>query len=219
MNYWLIIAIIGLIVIIQLIYPSGLIDQRFYNYQDVYPFLSDISKHTDKILSELKEIKQWDKWVEKELWDKKGTNEWTIFPFYGFGIWKKDVNKKCPFIVSLLKGIKGLKTATFSRMSPGTELKVHQGWADISNYILRCHLGIVCEPGKSGVTVENETRYHEVGKWLVFDDSKHHTGFNRGQTDRIVLLIDIDRPSFIKKGVSTVQHTKELDAFISKLND
>ena len=52
------------------------------------------------------------------------------------------------------------------------------------------------------------------GKWLAFDDSKIHYANNTSNKDRIVLLIDIQRPEFIKTGNSDVTETTELKNFI-----
>ena len=135
---------------------------------------------------------------------------------YGFDTWKEDNN----FIktIALLKQIPGIKTALFSRLGPGTKLTPHQGWASLANIVLRCHLGIsIPDDGKGGVTVENEFHQIEKGKWLVFDDSKMHTGSNEGSTDKIILLVDIERPEWIAKGKSKVRDTQELKSFIEAM--
>jgi aspartyl/asparaginyl beta-hydroxylase (cupin superfamily) len=56
-------------------------------------------------------------------------------------------------------------------------------------------------------------------KIVVFDDSKLHFAENNGNHDRIVLILDIERPSFVKKGTSDVEDTSELTQFINYMKD
>jgi aspartyl/asparaginyl beta-hydroxylase (cupin superfamily) len=50
----------------------------------------------------------------------------------------------------------------------------------------------------------------------VFDDSKKHYAFNTTDEERIVLIVDLMRPSHIPIGTAVGEHTPELDAFISR---
>ena len=180
----------------------------------------------------------WTDWPEKQLYAEK--NGWKIFPFYAFGIWAKDNCKSCPTIFKFLKKIKGLKLATLSKLSPHTKLLPHYGWAKHSNHVIRCHYGLLVPKGcyisvsnnavpplyknsdklksypkniynydKSGY-INEEIRFHTQFKWLIFDDSKVHYAENMSDSDRIVLIIDVERPSTIKTGKSKIGDTKEL---------
>ena len=51
-------------------------------------------------------------------------------------------------------------------------------------------------------------------KIIVFDDSKMHYAENNGDSDRIILILDIERPDFVKKGISDIENTNELNEFI-----
>ena len=55
-----------------------------------------------------------------------------------------------------------------------------------------------------------EIRFHKQFEWLVFDDSKTHYAENMSNKYRIVLIVDIERPSNIKSGTSEVGDSKEL---------
>jgi len=70
--------------------------------------------------------------------------------------------------------------------------------------------------GRSGVAVEDEFRQITKGEWIVFDDSKEHIGVNDTDENRVVLLLDIERPWWVKKGESKVQDTPELLDFVAK---
>lgn len=94
----------------------------------------------------------------------------------------------------------------------------------------------------SGLWVNGVEQFHVEGEIIVFDDSKIHKAFNlpiekshlvqettfgglptptetstdeTQNFDRIVLIIDLIRPSHIPLGGATGQHTQELDSLIS----
>jgi hypothetical protein len=89
----------------------------------------------------------------------------------------------------LLKEIKGLRTAIFSKLGSNTTLKKHQGWKELSNKILRCHMGVtVLTDPKSGMEVGNEFKQVIECKFIVFDGSEIHIGVIHSKEDRVVLL-------------------------------
>lgn len=191
---------------------------RFYDWKEIYPFLQEIVK-SEIVMEELKNS-DWYEWPEKYLYNEKGY-DWKVCPFFAFGIWRKDAEHQEKFknTIAMLKQIPGLKTALFSRLGAGTKLTPHRGWASLANHVLRCHLGLVVpEDGRSGVQVEDEFRQIHQNDWLVFDDSKIHLGLNEGTTDKIILLIDIERPPYIPKGESTVENTDQLNDFVAKFS-
>ena len=70
----------------------------------------------------------------------------------------------CPQTVALLKRVPGVRTALLSKLGPGTVLGAHRGWADLSNHILRTHLGLIV-PGdgaQCGTWVQGEVRRHHA---------------------------------------------------------
>ena len=54
-------------------------------------------------------------------------------------------------------------------------------------------------------------------QFITFDDSKFHSAYNKSNEDRIVLLFDMKRPSFIKKGTSEVKEVDKLIEYISNI--
>jgi aspartyl/asparaginyl beta-hydroxylase (cupin superfamily) len=199
------------------------VSNRFYDdpYQ-VFPSLQILSDNFETIEKEYladTNYKQYD-WPEEYLYKKEKGHDWKVVPLYGFGIWNKQYINKFPETIKMLRQIPGLRTAIFSKLGPDTELNKHQGWASLANEVLRCHMGIIVpDPitkGRSGVEVEDEFRQIKKREWCVFDDSKTHIGINKSKEDRVVLLLDIDRPWWVKKGESTIADTPELKAFIEK---
>ena len=80
--------------------------------------------------------------------------------------------------------------ALYSRLSPGAHIQPHHG---LLNTRLICHLPLIAPDG-CGLRVGHETRHWRFGETLIFDDSFEHEAWNRGDSDRIVLLFEIWRP-------------------------
>jgi len=206
-----VICIIIAIMIIMIIMTNSMInfeklDQNFYDQKTIYPFLSNIDEYDDDINSEVSNLPLWIPWCERELYP---SGSWKIIPFFAFGNWHDDNCKKSPKLTQFLKTIPKLKTAILSKLGPHTKLSPHQGWGDHSNHILKCHYGITV-PQHCYLQVNDEKQYHKKKSWIVFDDSKTHFGSNDSDQERIVLIIDIERPSNVKTGSSTVKYSQEL---------
>lgn len=80
--------------------------------------------------------------------------------------------------------------ALFSRLKPGTHILPHHG---MLNTRLICHLPLIVPDG-CALRVGSETRAWRRGKLTIFDDSFEHEAWNRGASDRTVLLFEIWRP-------------------------
>ncbi|WP_235212019.1 aspartyl/asparaginyl beta-hydroxylase domain-containing protein [Sphingopyxis sp. LC81] len=80
--------------------------------------------------------------------------------------------------------------ALFSRLTPGTHIQPHHG---LLNTRLICHLPLIVPDG-CGLRVGAETRSWREGEMLIFDDSFEHEAWNRGTSDRTILLFEIWRP-------------------------
>ena len=235
MKYFII--LLTFIVVLLFIFRNYIfkINKKFYNVNEIFPELNNIynDNQNKKIINEINNNinsrNLWINWPEKPLYDSKSAT-WKIIPFYGFGIWVDENLKKFPETTKFLKSIKGLKVSIISKLGPNTKLKEHRGWADLSNNVLRCHFGIRVPRSKCFVGVgdiKNEQTYnhnaevnmsnvnweiefHENNKWTIFDDSKLHFAGNFSDEERIVLILDIERPNFVKKGTAIVGDTKEL---------
>ncbi len=80
--------------------------------------------------------------------------------------------------------------ALFSRLTPGTHIAPHHG---MLNTRLICHLPLIVPEG-CGLRVGAETREWRAGELMIFDDSFEHEAWNRGTSDRTVMLFEIWRP-------------------------
>lgn len=205
--------------------PSNNLNKKnklFYSINEIEPKLNSINKIKKKILEETIQVYKnnlstgWAEWPEKELYPKAESDGWTIFPFYAFGIWVHSNCTQCPVITNFIKSIPGLKLATLSRLRGGTKLEEHEGWASHSNYVIRCHYGLIVPDNQCYIYVRDNAnnkekkKYHSKFEWVVFDDSKIHYAHNQSNEDRIVLILDIARPSDIEVGKSDIGDSKEL---------
>lgn len=210
-----IITIVVIIVIILINKEFNKKDKPYYDVNEIETKLNNIDIIKYDVINEVTKInthsKEWKDWPEKELYDNKQT--WKIYPLNVFGKWMTDNCDKCPSLTQFLKSIPNLKIAILSKMSGGTILKPHQGWWKHSNYSIRCHYGISVPENCFVKVMDNNIwykKYHKQFEWLIFDDSKIHNAENLSNEDRIVLLIDVERPTNIKTGNSDVEDTKEL---------
>jgi len=209
-------VLIVFLIIVYTLLPSS--DNGFFK-PDIFPELESIHDMRDDIMVEVDEVlknpQNLENWPEKDLYEE---GEWKIFPFYAFDTWVEDNCRKMPTLTKFIKSIPNLRIALLSKLSPGIKLKPHRGWKDHSNNVLRCHYGLIVPDGcYIAVDTSHETdpskinkQYHKNDEWLVFDDSETHFAENTSDEERLVLIVDIERPSHIPKGTSTLGDTKEL---------
>lgn len=218
----------------------------FYEWTDVFPYLAPVLAAWRTVADEVATVTAataasavgaadagpvagpWQPWPEYSLWRPEDGHDWRVVPFaHTFPaddesrrVWVESSAAAFPATVALLRRIPGLRTALLSRLGPKTALASHQGWAQLSNHVLRCHIGVDVPGGAagrlSGVVVDDEIRHHAEGEMLVFDDSKVHSAFNHHPTrSRTVLIIDIARPPQVPPGCATGGTTEELEAFLT----
>jgi len=154
-----------------------------------FQFLSTLESNWQSINQELNQLRQGDfiPWPEKYLYGKG----WDTFGLYAFGI---KIGKNCALCsetTKLVESIPNVTTAGFSSLAAGTHIAPHTGYPD---GLLRCHLGLIIPDG-CGLRVGNETRHWQEGKCLVFDDTTEHEAWNKGNSTRVVLLIDFKAPA------------------------
>jgi aspartyl/asparaginyl beta-hydroxylase (cupin superfamily) len=212
-----------------------LLSKNYYTVIEICPDLNRIYRNLENIKKEINYIKKdhWPDWPEKKLYKnenfdtittnsnpfkkslQKNDFKWNIYPFMAFNVIVHENCKKCPTLWNFIKKIPGIKVALLSRLGPGTKLNTHRGWGNHSNHVIRCHFGFKVPKGcyvsvKENENDDEEIKLHEEDKWLIFDDSRYHYAHNPSNEERIVLIIDIERPTNIKTGTSDIGDTKEL---------
>jgi len=205
---------------------------------NVFKYKEHIYRETININSNPTINVQWYNWPQKQLYT--GINTWKIVPFFAFNKWITINCKLCPYLTKFLKSISNLKTASLSKLSANTKINPHRGWGSMSNDSIRCYLPIIVPPNcyisvsdgpnpplwdQSEVkiqeypndficTIDNvteEIRYHKKFEWIIIDDAKTHYAENMSDQERVILIIDIERPCNIKKGNSPLGNVDELN--------
>ena len=119
--------------------------------------------------------------------------EWKWFFLYGYSH-KIDANcARCPQTTQLVESIPGMRGAIFAVLAPGKHIPPHQG---LYKGLLRYHLGLrIPEPaGSCRIKVNGETRPWVQGRGFMFDDTFTHEVWNDSTLQRVVLMIDVERP-------------------------
>lgn len=189
--------------------------KTFYPSSEISPDLAIIEQHREAILQEVNNIyrDKWMPWPGHEL--QKEHVGWTIYPFCGFGIWDDEACSSCPVLADCLRRINGLRLASLSKLEGNTKTNRHYGCKGYADTVIRCHYGLIVPPLSCSVTVVQEdgrevTSFHAQFEFLCFDDSRLHCAENRSNQDRIILIVDVDRPSHIERGLSRDGDSAEL---------
>jgi hypothetical protein len=191
--------------------------KKFFN--DVYPFLSNDAfggSATFKLFK--KDVKntniKWITYPDSQLW--KQDNDLLIYPLFMYDLKKKkdylytEFMDNCPNIFNFIRNIPiSVKCSFIAKLPPNTMLKQHSTWKSLANSTLRCIFPIKCskELEYCGVWVDGESKKFTSKKWLVFDHSQKWMMYNKDDSECLFVIIDIQRPSFISKGIS---ETKDL---------
>lgn len=165
-------------------------------YQDAakYPCTKILEDNWEAIRAEYQAIAaepEMHHWPEKKLYN----GAWDTYGLYGFGKKQHKNCERCPVTTRVVEQIPGMVMAGFSRLAPGTHIKPHVGYGGWAQYVLRVHLGLIVPEGAE-MRVGSETRAWENGKVTVFCDATEHEVWNRGETERVVLLLDFRNPDF-----------------------
>lgn len=119
---------------------------------------------------------------------------WKTFFLYGYGIKMKQNCQRCPLTTRLIESIPGMKTAFFSILLPGKHIPKHRG---PYKGLLRYHLALKVPQDRKNclIRVGDESRHWLEGKSLLFDDSFVHEAWNLTDELRVVLFVDVVRPT------------------------
>lgn len=104
-----------------------------------------------------------------------------------------------------------------SVLKPGTEIKPHYG---LSNIKMTVHLGLEI-PENCAIRVGENTSSWEEGKVLIFDDTFEHEAWNKSDTERKVLIVEVWNPGLTeveKKGIEKMMEMQHED-YMHAIND
>jgi len=155
------------------------------NWQAIKAEVKEILKHRDAIPL-FHEISADQKRIS--LGDK-----WRTFILFGFGYKLAKNCAQAPVTTGLLEKIPNLQTAWFSILGPNHHIPAHRG---VTTGILRAHLGLIIpkKAEKCRLRVVDEMVVWREGELFVFDDTYEHEVWNDTDDERVVLILDFDRP-------------------------
>lgn len=156
-----------------------------------FAFVAPLEARYDAIAAELDALSPDDDFVPSpdslttvaDGYDETG---WSWFPLFGEGEAPERHRLRCPATARACAAVPGLVNAGFSLLRPGTHLYPHRGELE---GVLRCHLALRVPCGDVAIRIGGETRGWEAGRCLVFDDTYEHEAWNRGASERVVLLV------------------------------
>jgi len=134
--------------------------------------------------------------------------DWTTIPLRLFGNDVPEYINRCPIIMKILASHPEIKSCLFSIMKPGKIIKPHVGPYDgllryqlaldipaCSKYVDEIH--DICKLDECYLHVDGVKHHWIEGEGLMFDESNLHGAVNTTQKQRMVLLIDIERPYYL----------------------
>ncbi|MFP2903726.1 aspartyl/asparaginyl beta-hydroxylase domain-containing protein [Pyxidicoccus sp. 3LFB2] len=110
----------------------------------------------------------------------------------------------CPTTAKLIDSVGVAREALFSVLEPGAHIPPH---SDRMNFVTTCHLGLLI-PDNCALRVGTETRQWEEGRCFFFDSSFEHEAWNRSNSRRVVLLLDVWHPDLKPKEIEVMTHLR-----------
>ena len=118
---------------------------------------------------------------------------WKRFYLKWYGVNIPSANTLCPKTVKLLSDIPLIKGAMFAMLPPGARLVAHR---DPYAGSLRYHLGLSTPNSEDCyIYVDGEKYSWRDGEPVIFDETFIHYAENKTEKNRIVLFLDINRPT------------------------
>jgi aspartate beta-hydroxylase len=126
--------------------------------------------------------------VDKPVWD--------AYFFYRHGERYDQHHRDCPRTSAALAAVplchirEHAPEVCFSVLTPGTHILKHRG---VTNTRLVTHLPLIV-PDNCAISVGGEERVWHAGECFTFDDTFEHEAWNRGDSTRVVMLLDVWNP-------------------------
>ncbi len=120
--------------------------------------------------------------------------KWQSFFIWGYGYKLADNAAACPVTTGIVERIPAMNSAFFSIHAPGMHIPDHRG---PTKALMTCHLGLIVPDERDGLCrmrVHDQDYQWEPGKALIFDDTYRHEVWNDTRDDRVILLIQFERP-------------------------
>ncbi len=121
---------------------------------------------------------------------------WNAFFFYRHGKRYDENCARCPKTTAILESLPLVRIAEhapeicFSILTPDSHILPHHG---STNARLVTHLPLIVPPD-CAIVVGGETHVWEEGRCITFDDTFEHEAWNRSDSTRAVLILDVWNP-------------------------
>jgi beta-hydroxylase len=164
-----------------------------------FPFLKEFEDRWEEIQAEVREVLKFREHipgfqeVSPDQYRIATANNWKTLFLYGFGNKLESNCKQAPVTAGIIGRVPKIHTAFFSILTPGYHIPAHTG---VTKGILRAHLGLIIpeEREKCRIRVGGQFRSWETGKVFIIDDTYEHEVWNDTGEERVVLLLDFNRP-------------------------
>lgn len=120
-------------------------------------------------------------------------DKWQSFFIWGYGYKAAGNAAYCPLTTRVVERIPGLISAFFSIHAPGIHIPRHYG---VTKGMLTCHLALKVprEADKCRIEIDGRNYLWKAGECLIFDDTYYHEVWNDTGEDRVILLVQFERP-------------------------
>lgn len=191
----------------KFLYFPGLPTTAYFD-RTLFPWYSELERNVEQIHSELLTVLSDDQGIEpflkfnsadeakQYLAGADGAPTWDAFFFYRHGV-RIDKNcDRCPRTAAILDALPLVRIREhapeicFSVLTPGTHILPHRG---VTNTRVVTHLPLIVPQG-CALNVGGELRTWEEGQCFTFDDTFEHEAWNRGESTRVVMLMDCWNP-------------------------
>jgi aspartate beta-hydroxylase len=179
-----------------------------YLDQALFAWTQELERNTEIIRNELIEVLKADEGIEpfikfrsdddipKFLGGADGKPVWDAFFFYRHGKRYNENCARCPKTAAILDSLPLVRIPghapeiCFSVLTPGTHILPHRG---VTNTRLVTHLPLIV-PDNCALNVGGELHEWQEGRCVSFDDTFEHEAWNRGDSTRVVLIMDCWNP-------------------------
>lgn len=118
---------------------------------------------------------------------------WSKFYLRWYGTTHNSARRLCPETTRLLERIPCVNGAMFSVLPVGSKLTRH---ADPAACSLRYHLGLATpNADPCYINIDGTDYSWRDGRALLFDETYLHYAHNDAETDRVILMCDVERPT------------------------
>ena len=191
----------------KFLYFPGLPTTAYFD-RALFPWYAVLEENADVIRAELHEVLRNEAGIAPFL----GTNAldhvgdqlagadappaWDAFFFYRHGERLDENCARCPRTAAILDSLPLVRIRDhapeicFSVLTPGTHILPHRG---VTNTRVVTHLPLIV-PDNCAIVVGGEKREWREGECFTFDDTFEHEAWNRGDSTRVVMLMDCWNP-------------------------